>query len=783
MALTYTVPILVGPMLTNPVFSSSSTSTSTSTFNQRASSLGSLLYAALFFSSHPSTVHALELAQIEPSKIDQLLSLSIAELLNVEVTTASLRPEKASEAPASMLVVTRSMIERRGYRTFFDVARDLPQFDLLDTDTGGQAAHTRTSFRGLSDNTQRKLLVLVDGVPQNNINALGSTNWSYESMLPDLDRIEIIQGPGSVLYGAQAYAGVIHFITRDQFKGVQIRPYYGSHHSRGFDLYVGHTHSNDLEYSFSFLSHETEGDDGDRYDPGRFWHGLRDYATLSFDYDAEGNFSTLVPNPSAGAFLGEGFETWQNTISSRGKVRWKRWLLSGYYWSTKEGLGPAAPGYRALTRSPDYERSLSGYYLSLDHRWSPANNLSLNSRAVYRVTDNPRLTSMDELYRFRGETFIVSQYGEQYYIEEQLDVQIDEHQHILFGLKGARSVKAPVLQTLGGEYERYSTTSSFLIAASGGGLDQPQKVDKFYIDERALYALWNKRLNEALLLSLGQRYDHSDDYGSVTNPRASVIYRPFGDRLSVKLLYGTAFREPGYTEITGSPIQNPHLKPEDISTYELDVSSQYRSDLFLRGSLFYSKADNLIVLSPNADAPLGIRFENALSKRYRGINWEAEYQPIDTVSISMNYAYLEDQDEGGGWGPADQTARHKLNLILNWLVPEYSLGINIRTNLVGKRKALKTNRWMQHHNEGYAPGYGLTNITLTYTGMDQFSTQLIIKNLFDKPYYHLGQAPSSGNVDLYDWETSTNAIPIGLQSSHMPQEGRTVLLRVEVKYD
>jgi len=309
-------------------------------------------------------------------------------------------------------------------------------------------------------------------------------------------------------------------------------------------------------------------------------------------------------------------------------------------------------------------------------------------------------------------------------------------------------------------------------------LGQSQSADKFHIDEKAYYALWNKRFNERWSTSVGTRYDRSDAYGSISNPRASLIFKPLQEKLAFKLLYGTAFREPGYSELAGVPQSNPDLTPEEISTYELEVSSQYSDVLFLRVNGFYSESENLVQTVANPLSPVGASFDNAGNLKNRGINLMVEFQPWETLDLSANYAYLEAQKEGERWTAADQTARHKLNVAINWLIPEFKANVNIRSNFVAKRKAVATNNWIQDHENGYAPGYGKTNVTFTYKGIKDIEPQLVIKNVFDKDYYGLARSTASGRVDDYDWQTTTNPLALGFIPPYDPQEGRTILFRV-----
>lgn len=170
--------------------------------------LVSVTVAALVLSCAPLLPAAAD-PQTPPPERD-LTELSLEELANLQVTSVSRRAERLADAPASVFVITADDIRRSGATTLAEALRLAPNLQVARIDAG-QHAITARGFNGLAAN---KLLVLVDGrtiyTP-----LFSGVFWDQQDvLLEDVDRIEVISGPGATLWGANAVNGVINVITR-----------------------------------------------------------------------------------------------------------------------------------------------------------------------------------------------------------------------------------------------------------------------------------------------------------------------------------------------------------------------------------------------------------------------------------------------------------------------------------------------------------------------------------------------------------------------------------------
>lgn len=157
-------------------------------------------------------VRSAEPVQASPtrSQIPDLADLSLEQLINVQVTSVSKKPENLSHAAAAITVISQDDIRRSGARTIAETLRMAPGLDVARVDS-----HTwAVSSRGFNDTFANKLLVLMDGrsvyTP-----LFSGVYWDVQdTMLEDIDRIEVIRGPGATLWGANAVNGVINVITK-----------------------------------------------------------------------------------------------------------------------------------------------------------------------------------------------------------------------------------------------------------------------------------------------------------------------------------------------------------------------------------------------------------------------------------------------------------------------------------------------------------------------------------------------------------------------------------------
>jgi iron complex outermembrane receptor protein len=144
------------------------------------------------------------------SDVQDLIKLSIEDLMKMEITSVSKKAQKISDAAAAVFVITQEDIRRSGVTTIPEALRMAPGVEVARIDANKWAI----SARGFNSRFANKLLVLIDG--RSVYSSLFSGVWwdVQDTLIEDIDRIEVIRGPGATLWGANAVNGVINIITK-----------------------------------------------------------------------------------------------------------------------------------------------------------------------------------------------------------------------------------------------------------------------------------------------------------------------------------------------------------------------------------------------------------------------------------------------------------------------------------------------------------------------------------------------------------------------------------------
>jgi iron complex outermembrane receptor protein len=609
----------------------------------------------------------------------QPTEISFEELVRMEVPSveaASKYKQKVTEAPASITIIGSDEVKKYGYRTLAEILRSAP---------GLYVSYDRNySFLGirgfnLGDNNNRVLL-LVDGHRLNN--SLSDSAFIGTEFLLDvelIERVEIIRGPGSSLYGNNAFFGVINVITR---RGRDMQGYGAevSGEVASFDTYkgratYGNRFTNGVELLVSGTIYDSQGHEDLFYkefnDPahnnGIARHADADnfksfFGSISFhDFSLEGAFNTRDKNnPTAQKVLGFGFNDPRlRTTDDRSFVNLK------YTHEFPEVVDVTAQVY--------YDR----------HEFRAG-------------------------YPFSGILFTDEQASEWWGTEVQLTKHLWDR-HTL---------------TLGGEYrddfrQEEGFTSS--VPGSGGTETVTNRQNYGIYLEGDLAVLTNLHLNA------GFRYDQYGDFDPTFNPRIALIYNPFSQSV-FKFLYGTAFRAPNFFELRHSPPPAPvfNIKPETITSYELVYEQGIGNHLRSSIAGFYNQIDDLIRFNSAEQ-----HYENLSGAEAKGVEMSLDGLWANGLRGRISYTYQKTENSGTGQQLTD-SPRHlgKANVIAPLLKDKIFASLEFQ--YVSKRTTAHLGTDVGGED---APGYGVLNFTL-------FSQNLVkglelsasIYNLLDRKY-------------------------------------------------
>lgn len=497
-------------------------------------------------------------------KTVKLYELSLEELMEIHVFSASKKTEKANEAPAIISVIQRKDIENMGVISLIDIFKYVPG---IETSMGSDGQY-RLSIRGTRK--EGNILLLINGQPMNNFYD-GKTIYDLPANF--IEKIEIIRGPGSALFGTGALAGVINIYTVNT-KSITTNA--GINNS-----FLGNVNYNitgeKIKWNISGGYTQSDGannfieSDAANKQSWSLTHGDDSYKTQRWNKDVY-----------ASTYLSVGNLTLNMFGISRKQGAWVGPLYIASPNSnlqTNEFIGALSYDFKVkdvVVITPKiYSNAINHDFLSSE---TPDNYISTTSGNIF--TEGKRT----------HEKYNAMTYGCELFFR----IKVNEHCNILTG---------NIFEKL--SLSNYDLTRNYKIVGDEykgtfGNYDNIQLQQKG--KERKVFAnvfqadyKWEK-----INLTAGVRYDEYSDFGESINPRLGITYNA-SKIIRFKGLYGKAFRAPTFQELYDNTTLgnqygvkgNEQLKPETIQTFELGAEIKSKKIIF-RYNVFYNLGKNLI---------------------------------------------------------------------------------------------------------------------------------------------------------------------------------------------
>lgn len=569
----------------------------------------------------------------EKSVLKNLFSLPLEQLAKVKISTASKVTEPLKKSAATVNVITAANIQRSGARTIYDVLMQLPGINV------GLNQYTDhfISFRGIRSTWSERVLMLLDGHLLNDARS-GSATFQFLDSLPveNIARIEVVRGPGSALYGANAFFGVINIITK------QPNEIGGS-----FLSYTGEFESTDIiKRNYNFLLGGKISED---------WQGSLNLNLL--------NGPGPQLNVEADAFGRSGSADQQvQRLDLQAKLNNGPFTIRSRFLQRKagDGFGALAVLNRQSSQEVEY------FFLNVEYQNKLASDMNLNLRLYHdhQKTDNNYTLLPAGSIPPASVFFPWNITG---LIGDALAQETIQGSEVRFDYTGFSSQ----IITIGFAWRREKLHDVQLLSNfDPNPLAVVTNVSAYYnwIDEvsrdvSSIYVqdLWD--LQPDLRATIGARYDNYTDFGSTFNPRAGLVWQAT-QTLSARMSYGKAFRAPSFVQqhIKNNPGQqgNPNLLPETIDTVEMGIKWQ-KSNTQIDLTLFHSQLRNLIDI-PTAS----IQFQNLGKATVQGFELEGLLHLQSGPKLTANYSYAD--TEYTVLIPSTQSPKHQVNLIINTTV-------------------------------------------------------------------------------------------------------------------
>lgn len=611
-----------------------------------------------------------------------LTQLPLEQLMAIDVVYgASKHDQKTTEAPSSVSVVTSADIERNGYRTLADVLRSVHGFySTYDRN------YTYVGIRGFSrpSDYNSRFLLLVDGHRIND-NFYGSGYIGPEGLIDlDLvDRVEVIRGPSSSLYGTSAFFAVVNVITRKepdaprlQFSGLGAS--YGTPAGRATFVHAFDGGPKFLVSGSAFRS------DGQRlfykeYDDPLNNNGVTEHSDDERNYRL---FSTMTFRDF----------TIQLAANSREKG-----IPTGAY---------GMPFNNSQARTVDDRSYLDVKY---DHAFAGGTGVQARvymDRYYYRG-DYPYYSPFPTILLYREHSW-----GDWWGTEAKVMMKAGARQTVTAGMEFRDNLK-----------QRYRWKN-----VDPGPLDFDSQRSS---QEGGLYVQDEMKVSNSIAVNVGVRHDHYDTFGGSTHPRAALIFTPF-ERTALKVLYGSAFRAPVVYELYYGSHANANLKPESIRTYEVVLEQYAMGNLRLTGSAYVYDISDLVSVET-----LSNKFENIDEVSAKGLELEIEKRFKNGFEVTYSSTLQESRDNGTD-RILTNSPRHLAKLNFRFPIKGDKLGAGAEVEYTSRRLTL---------DGSYAPSFAVANLTFLSRqlapGLDLSAS---IYNVFDKKYGDPGASQHLQNL-------------------------------------
>lgn len=683
-----------------------------------------VLFTAIVFSITSSLFSEEVSIQSESTEAIQSIQEEIRWLQAEALVTIATKHEiPISKAPGIVTVITAEEIKNMGYRTLTEVLKTMPGFDI-SIDVAGLSV---IAVRGVLDRTSPKVKVLIDG---HSVNEpwTGGVGFNFcDLVVENAKRIEVVRGPGSALYGQNAFLAVINVVTKDteDIDGFQWTASGGAFDTQNYNMLFG-KELGDLKISGFFDYFDTQGHsekvEQDILSPAPFSmapgrsQNNKEKTDLNLklsykDLELKGKYMKKRRE----GYIGQNFAlsdetTWDDTyifseLIYKLNLHGKLLMIPKIYYdqfNDNQTPEPFPDGYVAPSGQvyPDGIKAIANF---------KQRTIGFENQLNYNVFEGNRLVC-----------------GFQYEWIHQHDIKYAANYHPL-------------------TYDPLSTFTDF-----SNDLPYTKKATR-HIWALFLQDEWS--ITDDVDLTVGVRHDQFTRFGGTTNPRFGLVWR-FVEDAHLKLLFATAFRAPSFFEmfITNNPVLvgNPNLDPEKINTFEASLGYNFTKNI--RGSInyFFNRIRDKIVFGTGSPQ----QFENSGGSRIKGIETEVRGNFAKDSYAYANYTF-QDAEDTRNRNRLPDVPIHKANFGVNVGFWKYT-NAHLHTFLSGPRP--REDGDTRHD----MPSYALTDFTLIGRNfLDNFEIRGSVNNLFDKEY----EDPS----------------PINTVPTDYPQQGRSFM--VELRYE
>jgi outer membrane receptor protein involved in Fe transport len=567
------------------------------------------------------------LAQNDTTQLD---TLSLKELLNVKVTTASRSVQNSEKAPATVHVVSQEQIRMRGYQSLLNLITDLPDMKVDDK----IYADSRNSITVRGIQGQQNFVILLNGVKISSpTNEAVPIMENYPVNLAE--QVEVMYGPASALYGADAVSGVINIITKklpaskDLIAEANVAAgNYGYTNNTLFlakrltvnsNIVISGQYNYDSQPDYTKVYPDDPQLSGEPYRTGVFntvYGPVKPLTPFKPSYQAPTLAYNIYTALNVSNFSFSLFTNHARIPSAYGNNTSNTIYNKDVYM-----------GQSVTTANASFKRKLNKFFSSTS---LTASGYSIDPESSYRNL----YTALEPVYKYSSSTSIKA--------EEQLDFKASSKLNLTGGasyenfnaIPQSADLSAPV-NTSRNIQGSIAGTSSFY---HPDGLPAQFYYIKYYNVSTYLQAQY--RPAKTLAFTLGSRYDYNSRYGSSINPRLGAVFSPT-PKTTIKALYGSAYLAPspstayvqyGTFETADSGktyhspflhLPNPGIKPIRSHNFEVNIRHYITNDFTVTADAYYTVLNGLF----------GFADDNLTTRLYQN---QYNGMPVDYIEVFTN---------------------------------------------------------------------------------------------------------------------------------------------------
>jgi vitamin B12 transporter len=609
-----------------------------------------------------------------------------SQTMTTITVTASRTPISIDETASAISILSKQEIQQRNANSIADLLREIPGFAV--SQQGSRGAVTQIRVRGAEAN---QVLVLIDGIEANDVSQGSEFNFAHLNA-DQIERIEIVRGPQSALWGSDALAGVINIITIPRVDS-------GTHHRLSLDSAIGAFNSQTIGAHYLFSEPQYQ-----------FSLGINDYRTDGTNISRQGNED-------------DGYEN--TTIAMNGKYLTDNDLQLGF-------------SYRQTNSSSafdDIDYAVTGLPVDADFRTDAKQTYSMAS-AAFSLLDGRLKQSLSLSRSDSDNTNLTGQISPD--ISRGTRDRVMSQTDLFLG---------PHTLTFIAEHE----TEDYAQRGTASFFGDPNK--DLTTRNRALAAEY--RLNgDDLELSLSARHENNSEFQNALSWRTTAAWHA-NDTTTLFASVGDATKNPTFTERFGffdAFRGNPALKPEQARSWELGLRQLIPAqEILISASWFHSSLTDEINGFVYDSVSAAFTASNNLTQSARqGLELDLNWHITEHMKLRGSYTYLDAVEDANGPDPQDEIRRPRHHFAVNGNYAWQHSNLNVAVIHTGSQLDNFFPPVPPFQIRVNLRRYTLVNIALNHDVSDQIQLRLRLDNALAADYEEVfgfrapGRAASAG---------------------------------------